>query len=53
MELIHYNIVNNNYQHDLRDFYAFVSDQSFNQLLDISPKNLCVQLYIFNLYLYL
>ena len=32
------NFVNNNYQHDSRVFYAFVSNKLFAQLLDISPK---------------
>ena len=34
----HYNIVNNDYQHDSRVFYTFVSNSSFCQLLDISLK---------------
>ena len=38
--LIHYNIVNNNYQQNSRDLYAFIPNQLFGQLLDISPKNL-------------
>ena len=37
--LIHCNIVNNNYQQDLRVLYTFVHNKSFGQLLDISPKN--------------
>ena len=36
--LIYCNIVNNNYQQDLRVLYTFVSNKSFGQLLDISPK---------------
>ena len=36
--LIHFNIINNNYQQDLRASYTFVPNKSFGQLLDISPK---------------
>ena len=36
--LIYCNIVNNNYQQDLRVLYTFVPNKSFGQLLDISPK---------------
>ena len=36
--LVHYNIVNNDYQHDSRVLYTFVSNSSFCQLLDISLK---------------
>ena len=37
--LVHCNIVNNDYQQDLRVLYAFVPNNLFGQLLDISPKN--------------
>ena len=37
--LIHCNIVNNNYQHISKVLYAFDSNKSFGQLLDISPKS--------------
>ena len=37
--LVHFNIVNNDYQQDSRVFYTFVPNKSFCQLLDISPKN--------------
>ena len=37
--LVHFNIVNNDYQQDSRVFYTFVPNKSFGQLLDISPKN--------------
>ena len=33
------NIVNNDYQHNFRVFYIFISNKSFGQLLDISPKS--------------
>ena len=36
--IIHYNIVKNGYQQDLRVLYTFVPNKSFGQLLDISPK---------------
>ena len=37
--LLHCNIVNNDYQQESRVLYTFVSNKSFGQLLDISPKN--------------
>ena len=37
--LIHCNIVNNNCQQNSRVFYTFVSNKSFDQLLDILLKN--------------
>ena len=37
--LILCNIVNNDYQQDSRVLYTFVSNKSFGQLLNISPKN--------------
>ena len=37
--LIHFNIVKNDYQQDLRVLYIFVPNKSFGQLLDISPKD--------------
>ena len=37
--LVHYNIVNNNYQENSRVLYTFVPSKSFGQLLDISLKN--------------
>ena len=37
--LVHCNIVNNNYQQNLRVFYTFVPNKSFDKLLDISPAN--------------
>ena len=39
LELVHFNIVNNNYQQDSRELYAFVPNKSFDLLLDIYPKN--------------
>ena len=38
--LIHCNIVNNDYEHDSRVLYTFVPNNSFGQLLDISPKKI-------------
>ena len=37
--LIHFNVVNNDYQQDSRVLYRFVPNKSFGQLLDILPKN--------------
>ena len=34
--LVHCDSVNNDYQHNLRVVYTFVSNKSFDQLLDIS-----------------
>ena len=37
--LVHCNIVNNDYQQDLRLLYTFVPNKSFGSLVDISPTN--------------
>ena len=37
--LVHCNIVNNNYQQDLRVLYTFISNKLFDQILVISPEN--------------
>ena len=37
--LVHYNIVNNQYQYDTRILPLFVLSKSFGQLLYISPAN--------------
>ena len=36
--LVHFNVVNNDYQHYSRALYAFVPNKSFGQLLDIWLK---------------
>ena len=36
--LAYCNIVNNDYQHDVRALHTFVPSKLFDQLLDISPK---------------
>ena len=36
--LVHYNIVNNDYQQDSRVWYKFVPNKPFGSLLEISPK---------------
>ena len=36
--LVHFNIVNNDYQHDLKVLSIFVPNKLFAQLLNISPK---------------
>ena len=37
--LVYYNIVNNDYQQDLRVLYTFVPNKLFGSLLEISPAN--------------
>ena len=37
--LVHCNIVNNDYQQDLRLLYTFVPNKPFGSLVDISPTN--------------
>ena len=37
--LVHCNIVNNDYQQDSRVLYIFIRIESFDQLLDFSPKH--------------
>ena len=37
--LVHYNIVNNDYQQDSRVLYTFVPNKPFGSLLEISPAN--------------
>ena len=37
--LVHYNIVNTDYQQDSGVSFTFVRNNSFGQLLDISPNN--------------
>ena len=37
--LVHCNLVNNDYQPDLRILYTFVQNKPFGSLLEISPKN--------------
>ena len=37
--LVHCNMVNNDYQQDLRVLNTFVANKSFGSLLDISPSN--------------
>ena len=37
--LVHWNLVNNDYQQDPRVLYLFITNKSLAQLLDISPKN--------------
>ena len=37
--LVHFNMVNNYYQHDSQVLYTFVPNKSFGSLLDISPCN--------------
>ena len=37
--LIHWNLVNNNYQQNSRILYTFVRNKPFGSLLEISPPN--------------
>ena len=37
--LVHFNVVNNGYQHDSRAFYTFVPNKPFGSLLEISLTN--------------
>ena len=37
--LVHYNMVNNDYQHDSRVLYTFVPNKYFGSLLDVSPSD--------------
>ena len=37
--LVHYDIVDNDYQQDLRVIYTFVPNKPFGSLLEISPTN--------------
>ena len=37
--LVHCNAVNNSYQRNSGVLYAFVSNKSFDQVLEISPRN--------------
>ena len=37
--LVHYDIVNNDYQQDLRVLYTFVPNKFFGSLLEIPPTN--------------
>ena len=37
--LVHWNIVNNNYQQDSKALYTFVTNKPFRSLLELSTKN--------------
>ena len=37
--LVHYNLVNNDYQQDSRILYTYVPNKTFGSLLEISPTN--------------
>ena len=38
--LVHYTLVNNDYQQDARILYTFVPNKPFHSLLKISPTNI-------------
>ena len=40
--LLHCNIINNEYQQDLRVLHRFVSNKPFSNLLEISKKKSCL-----------
>ena len=50
--LIHYNVINNNYQQNSRVLYTFVPNKSFGRLLDISPKNFVFKNIWFRIFIY-
>ena len=56
VELIHCNVVNNNYSQNSRVLYTFVSNKSFRQLLDILTENFIfsktLNLESFNIYVW-
>ena len=50
--LVHCNIVNNDYQQNLRVLYTFIPNKPFGHLLDISPKiSFFKNLLILNVYI--
>ena len=51
--LIHFNVANNSYQQNSRVLYTFVTNKSFGQLLDISPKICIFKKILFRIFLYL
>ena len=50
--LIHYNVINNNYQQNSRVLYTFLPNKSFGRLLDISPKNFVFKNIWFRIFIY-
>ena len=38
--LVHFNIINDDYQHDSGVLYRFISNESLVKLLEISPKKI-------------
>ena len=51
--LIHFNIVNNSYQENSRVVQTFVPNNSFNELLDISPAKIYIfENFWFRIFLY-
>ena len=50
--LVNGNIANNDYQQDSRILYTFISNKSFSELLDISPKiDICIS-FSFRIFIY-
>ena len=50
--LIHCHIVNKSYQQDSRALYTFVSNKSFGQLLNISPKKFVFKNFYSRIFIY-
>ena len=50
--LVHRNVVNNDYQQDLRILYTFVPNKSFGQLFDISQKKFIFKNFWFRTFIY-
>ena len=50
--LIHWNVLNNSYQQNSRVLYTFVPNNSFGQLLDISPEIIFLKNIWFRIFLY-
>ena len=40
--LVHYNLVNNNYQQTSKVLFSFVTNKQFGQLINISPHSLTI-----------
>ena len=51
--LIHFNVINNSYQHNSRLLYTFVFNKSFGQLLDITRKFYILKNIWLRIFLYL
>ena len=50
--LVHCNIANNNYQHNSRVWYTFISNKLFGLMLDISPRKIHFLKYLIQNFIY-